>query len=77
MGGLRARYERDVIKKQNERARKQEARMGTGGRPRGTESDDPASLDVSPFQREILENKQVMRTNRFRAKVFNSMFGKK
>lgn len=73
MGGLRALYERDQIRKQNEKARRQQARSQ---RERGAQSDDPSSLGVSQFQREILENKDIMRTNRFRAKLFNSMFGK-
>lgn len=74
MNGLRALQERDAVRKQRELARKQQRRQG--GQQRGAESDDPSSLGVSAFQREILEDKSIMRTNKFRNKVFNSMFNK-
>lgn len=77
MGGLRALHERDVMKRQQELTRKEQAKLSRSGHTRGVQADDPESLNVSPFQREILENKQIMRTNRFRAKLFNSMFNKK
>lgn len=73
MNSLRALHERDTIRKQNKLARKQQAR---GGGQRGAEADDPASLDVTPFQRELLEDKNIQRVNKYRNKVFNSMFNK-